>query len=405
MSVRMSSLVVWPSLILTASSIAGCSIEALAGPDTSNTSCDVGSAASDANVDVSVRLLLQVSGEFKDTAANTRATVLAACANIAKDLGGGDSWSKHGDSNDAIANGDNTGACNVAALRIQGIMDASANANFALVVTKGACYPDFAAQTKCDAQCNAEAKCDSGTTETRCEPAALSCTCSSVCKVSGSCRGTVSLEANCTGKCEGTCNGECKGTCTSASGTKTDNDKNCRGKCSASCSGKCTGDCKIEVEGGLNCGANVRCRGECEGAYTEPKCETSFTPPKCVVDASCIAACSSSVSAKAVCDPPSVELLCNTSVNADVAKLAATVRANFPVVLAAAQTQGKLVLDAALRLKAAGEAVVKSSSKLNAHSIACAVGGAKVAGDATAKLSVAVQGGALVTETCTARAQ
>jgi len=398
-----SKLAAAPALFVLAASLTNCSADLL-GADTEGSKCDVTTASTDTLVNANVRLLLQASAELKATASVAKGTVLKACANIATDLGGKDSWTALGDSDGALSNAQGTGACNVAAGRIKAIMEASVSANFALVVTKGACYPDFAAQAKCDAQCNADAKCDSGTTETRCEPAALSCKCDTVCKAGSSCRGTVSVEANCNGKCEATCTGECKGTCTGANGKKTEGDKNCKGKCSSSCNGKCAGECKIEVEAGVSCGVEVRCKGQCQGTYTEPKCETTFTPPTCVVDASCIASCSSSVAAKAVCDPPSVDLLCDATVSADVAKLVATIRANLPAVIGAAQIQGKLVLEAALRLRAAGEGVVKASGDLNAKSIACAVGGTEVAVQAGASLNVTVQGGAEVTDSCASRA-
>ena len=402
MSSTTSKLVAAPVLLLLGASITNCSL--VGDVDSANTDCDVAAASTDTNVDVNVRRVLQASTELRVTAGSARATLLKACANIATDLGATDSWSALGDSSDAISNNKNNGACNVASARIKAIMEASVSANFALVVTKGACYPDFAAQAQCDAQCNADAKCDSGTTETRCEPAELSCKCDTVCRINGACRGSVALEANCNGKCQAQCTGECKGTCTAPNGKKTENDKNCKGKCSSACNGKCSGECKIEGDAGLNCGANVRCKGQCQGTYSEPKCETTFTPPKCVVDASCIAACSAQVDAKAVCDPPSVDLLCDATVNADVGKLVATIRANLPTVIAAAQTQGKLVLAAATRLKVAGETVAKRAGDLNAKSAACAAGGAKVAVEAAASLNVTVQGGGEVVETCATRA-
>ncbi len=393
--------VLTPALLLLLVSLSNCTANSLTGTDSSASSCDdTVSASADANVDANVRLLLQASADFKAIAKTERDAIFKACVGIATDLGGTDSWSAKGDSDDAVANGDHTGACDVASARITSIMEASANANFALVVTKGQCYPDFSAQAKCDAECNANATCDSGSVETRCTPGELSVKCDASCKVSGTCKGTPEKECNCMGKCESTCTGECKGTCTDEHGKKTENDPNCHGKCSASCHGKCKGECKIDEPEGVQCGADVRCKGECTGTVSEPKCESTFTPPKCTVDASCIESCSAKVVADAVCDPPSVDLLCDQSAGPDVAKLVATLRTNLPPLFAASETQGKLVHDAAVRLQASAEAVVKASGDLNAKSITCAGSAVKTSIDAAATLNVTVSGGASVTNTC-----
>lgn len=396
MSSRKSRFV--PALVLGAVGAASSSCSSASVPDEGASApyCDIAAATRDPNVDANVRMVATVAGEFKTTAKAARASVLTACANMARDLGGVDTWSALGDGDAAIANSDKTGACNVAAVCVRRIVDAFPSANLALVITKGACHPDFAAQARCDVMCNGGSACDSESAESRCESAELTCKCDAICKNESACRGTVARHANCAGECAGTCHGECFGTCTGANGALTKKDEDCHGKCDTLCNGKCTGDCTILVQGGMHCGADVRCKGQCEGAYTEPQCEAVFVKPRCLVEPSCIAACSAGVSANALCEAPAVDLLGDASVNPDISKLMTTVRANLPALIAGAGTRGKLLLDAALRLRVAGETLAKDKDKLSARSSACALAGANLAAEATAHMSAVVRGSAEV---------
>lgn len=356
------------------------------------------------DVDATVRVFMQATADLRAVGSKVKLDVKKACASMATDLGAPDTWSALGDGDDAIGNTNGTGACDAASVRIDTIMKASVNANFALLTVPGACHTDFQAQVACDAKCKAEASCDSGTVETRCAPGELSTKCVERCKVQSYCEGTVDLEANCMGKCESTCTGECKGTCTASDGTKTDNNPNCHGKCSASCNGTCRGKCKIDLDVGVACGTNVKCKGECTTTHTDPVCETTCTPPNCKVDASCSESCTASVAARAVCDPSHVELYASASVNADVPKLVATVNANLPVLLSAAEVQGKPALGVVEKLVVTGTAIVKNADSLGGKSIACSAAAAKAAVDASTSLGVSVSASANLTGKCRSNA-
>ena len=359
---------------------------------------------SNLKVDGNVKVFMQASADLRDIGKKVKVDVKTACVHIAGDLGGTDTWTALGDTDDAISNAKGTGACDVAGVRIDTIMKASVTANFALITVPGACHTNFQAQVDCDAKCKAEATCDSGTAETRCTPGELSTTCTERCKEQSFCEGSVTVEANCMGKCESTCTGECKGTCTASDGTKTDNNPSCKGKCSSTCNGTCKGKCKVEVAGGIACGTSCKCKGECTTTHTDPVCETTFTPPTCKVDASCEESCTASVAAKAVCDAPHVELYASASVSADVPKLVATINANLPALIAASEVQGKLALDVCGKLVVTGNAIVQTATKLDGKSIACSAAAAKAAVEASASLSLSVSASASVTGKCRANA-
>lgn len=263
------------------------------GSNGSSLSCpefQVGANFDSASVDDRVRAFMQASANLGEVAATLKPAVMTACAGIAKDLGAQDTWSALGDSDDALGNSNGTGACDVARARAVAIMKGNVSANFALVVTRGACYPDFGAEASCEAGCKAQEQCDPGTVETRCDPAHLNVSCSGTCAAQSYCEGKVDVEATCEGSCEAECSGHCSGTCTDEGGHRTTDDANCHGKCSGHCSGSCNGRCKIDVEGGIQCGSNVTCTGGCTGTYSNPRCETEFTPPSCTIDETCLAA-------------------------------------------------------------------------------------------------------------------
>jgi len=401
-------LIAYPAILVAAPALTlGC-ISTDSGITEATKGCDEFQSASsfaELQVDAKVKVFMQAAAEFRGVATDTRAAVKEACVGIATDLGADDTWSSMGDSDDAISNAQGTGACDAASTRVTAIMEAHAEANFALTVTRGACHLDFDMQTQCEARCDAEKVCDAGSVEERCEPGELSVVCQGSCTAGATCEGTMEVAANCMGQCESTCTGECKGTCTGPDGKRTENDPNCHGKCSSSCNGTCRGLCKVEAEQGLSCGASVSCKGGCEGSFTDPKCETIFTPPKCTIDQKCLDACSAMVAAHPICDPPHVELLADITVSADVAVLQTTIDAHLPKLLAIAEVQGNLVVEAGERLVASGEAVLEASGTLSGKSVSCAAVAAKASAEAALHLRVSVQGSAGVTDSCTSRAQ
>jgi len=201
------------------------------------------------DVDAKVKAFLQASAELKEVSNGIKADLKLACINIATDLGETDRWS--GDNSDsALTNGDKTGACDVAASKIDAIMTATtqAGASCALEVSGGQCTIDAEAQASCEAACKADVKCTEPTVEVRCPPAELSVQCDAECKADAVCEGRQDVAANCMGKCESECQGECRG---ELRGTTA-------GGCAGTCEGKCDG--VATPAGGM-----VGCTGTCEG--------------------------------------------------------------------------------------------------------------------------------------------
>src|SRR5215471_19591785 len=101
-------------------------------------------ATIDANVqvDVRVRALMKASIDLRTVRNDLRGAVKDACSKIAVDLGASDTWSALGDADDAIGNGNGTGACDAARVKIVAIMESDAGkaANFALIKSTGECH-------------------------------------------------------------------------------------------------------------------------------------------------------------------------------------------------------------------------------------------------------------------------
>ncbi len=349
----------------------------------------------DADLDANVKVFLEATADVEKLSVELRDATRIACARIAGDLGAADDWSAVNDPNESTKR-----ACNAASAKIDAILGTNARANVALVVTRGRCHQDFEQIKECDTKCKKQEVCDSGGVETRCEPGQVSLVCEGKCRLSAECEGTAEVAANCMGKCESTCLGECHGTCTKADGTRTENDPSCNGKCSAACNGKCRGVCKVEASGGIECGLNVRCKGECEGRTSDPVCETRCTPPKCAIDTVCFDSCSTRVETRTVCEPTRVELFCDGKVSVEVQKLQATVTANLGTLFDAAEVKGKRTQLAAEKLSAIGEVVVNAAGKTSVKSNACAAAGAKAAVAAAARVKVGVEGSVAVVNAC-----
>jgi hypothetical protein len=348
-------------------------------------------------VDARVRVFMQASVDLRAVAATIKVAVKKACIGIDNDLGVNDSWSALGDVDDAIHNTNNTGACDAARDRITAIMESNAgkSANFALILSHGACHADFDTQIKCEAGCETKETCDPGTVVTRCEPGQISVTCSGSCSANATCEGRSDDACGCQGSCEAECDGMCTAEC--SSGGPPNAAGECHGKCSGHCSGKCTGGCHNDQA--VDCGASIKCKGECMGTVSDPVCETEFNPPSCTIDTSCFECCRASVSTKMKCDPPTVKLLAQTN-DADVLKLVASINANLPPLVDVADQQGKIVVKGVERLVATGQVVLQEAGSLDGHSIACATAAAKVSGEASATLHASAQGGVDVGDTC-----
>lgn len=355
-------------------------------------------------LDVHVRRFMQASADLDGVTGSLRSAVKEACEGMAHDLGVKDTWSSLGDSDDAITNDSGTGSCDQVGARIDAIMTAHVEANFALVVDRGACYPDFTAEAQCEAGCTSAESCTPGSVETRCDPAQLSVQCGGSCEANAFCEGTETTQCNCEGKCEAECMGHCTGHCTDDNGHRTDDDPNCHGKCSDHCSGQCTGRCQVDSSQGIQCGANVYCTGGCTAQESSPRCESDYTPPKCTIDQECFASCRASVAVKAKCDPPTVKLLADVTVNADVKVLVDTINAHLQPLVQCAQTQGHVASDVVPALSSSGQAILNGAGNLDGKSLGCAtVASQSLSNDAT-HLQKLTQAATNVTNHCSSHA-
>ena len=344
-------------------------------------------------VDHKVRVFMQAASDFAASADRIQASVIDSCSKVALDLGAQDSWSAIDDPEDRLSNASRTGACDVAAAQIEEVMIEAGrvNAKVSVLVSKGECHLDFAEQAACDAECEANAKCDPGKCETRCEPGALSVQCHANCQAGAVCVGLPERPANCMGECESTCVGKCHGTCTFKDGRRSENDANCNGKCSSSCNGMCRGRCKLEAPEGVNCGASVRCTGGCSASFSDPVCTTEFTPPSCTVDVDCHAACSARVAAHAVCEPTQVEVFVDVRATPRLQPLVDTLQKNLPALIDAAEKEGELAMNAAHRLGEVGEKLSHQIEDLDGKSLACLGKASSAVGEAVSSFDVSVQ--------------
>jgi hypothetical protein len=398
-------------LVLGAGTLAACSSATTASTGTSTSALGCPefdgrtSFDSSVNVDVNVRAFMEAAATLKSAGSSMHGAVLTACAGIARDLGAKDSWSQHGDSDDAVSNSNHDGACDLAIVRIQAIMQASASAGFALETTPGECHEDFDAQAACEANCSAQTKCDPGTVVTRCDPAQLSVMCDASCKAQATCEGHADAACNCVGASDAHCDGACSGTCIFDDGHQTQGDTACHGKCTADCSGTCTGNCVVHANEGISCGASASCKGGCTGTFSQPKCETDFTPPTCTIDTRCFDSCRAKIAATVQCDPPTAKLVATAGFSADVDALVKTIDTNLGPLVASAEGQGKIVTDAVTQLVANGKVILNAAGSLDTHSLACATAAANAAANAASTLGVTVQASAQVSTTCSSHAQ
>ena len=183
--------------------------------------------------------------------------------------------------------------------------------------------------------------------------------------------GSAEKPANCMGLCESECQGECKGTCFQADGRQTENDPNCRGKCSSSCNGTCRGQCKVDAPEGVECGADVKCKGECSTTYTDPVCTTECGPPVCAVEETCHEVCTAHVSANPICVPTTVTVLLDFEADVDLEPVRTTLEQNLPLLIDAAEQKGQLAIEALERLEVAAEDLEENSDDLDGKSLSC----------------------------------
>ena len=350
-------------------------------------------------IDPTVLRFMQASADFSKASEDLKGEVLTACAAIATDLGGTDTWSSIQDVDKAVSNDDGTGACDVATRLVEEklIEGGSAKAKIALKVSSGVCRFDWTGQVACDAECAVNGVCDSGSAETRCDPASLSVMCDTSCAAGATCEGRPDIVANCAGSCEATCQGQCTGSCFHDDGTITENDPNCNGKCTATCNGSCSGHCEIEAPAGVQCGVNVRCTGGCTGTFSDPACTTEFKPPTCQVDTHCLASCEAELAATAMCDPPIVKIVVDLKVAPALEPVVRTLEKNLPPLIAAAQEKGLTLQLSARELASTGESIKAKLDNLNGHSLSCLAASSTALAEALGHFDVSVRSGVKVT--------
>jgi hypothetical protein len=329
------------------------------GPVTGVLPCDDALSAKAEVLTDAVTDLVQVSNDMK-------ASLVAACSAIAKDLGETPMDASGAEVPDDVVKQN----CDLATTAIKAKVAASGA--IIVLIEGGRCEVDAKAQFDCEAKCDVEGKCTPPTVELRCDPGELSGQCDAECKASATCEGTASVVAQCDGKCAGRCAGMCDGNAST-------------GACPGRCAGTCTGDCTLDASASISCGVDVRCRGGCSVAYKAPTCEGELKPPSCMLDADCEAGCKGQGSLQATCTPPTVV------VTGD-ATLQTTLQANLPAVIKVAAQAG-LVAKAATDVAGAAENVGTAISDSATCTVKYGVAFATAVTDAvaaTASISITV---------------
>ncbi|WP_437304657.1 hypothetical protein [Sorangium sp. So ce388] len=281
---------------------------------------------------------MQSVSDFTGAAGSIVADVSSACQAIALDLGA--------DAATITATKPSERATAWCELAIDQLGDATAGLSISF--QPPSCTVDASVQANCEARCSANVECQLEPAEiiARCDPGELSGRCEGQC--TGTCEGSANLAVACEGTCQGTCEGECDGECsaTSAGG-------DCRGECQGTCKGECRGSCEFAADAQVQC--NADCSGSCDVQFKAPKCKAQLKPPsaECQGSAECSGSCEASASARASCKEPAI----NISGEAEADAAIATLRANLPRLLVAAQARGQLLLGNA-------EAVVSAAGSL-----------------------------------------
>ncbi len=387
------ALVIAGALVGAALSSGGCSAaeNAAQNIEQASSGCDEfsGGASSVASlsIDGDTKAFVTASANLVTIATSTETEVLNACKAINADLKVTDTWTAMAPASGA-PDAECAEACKQAAGKIKAILTADAGAGCELVISGGHCTVDVTKQASCESSCTGMTSCTPGNITTECSPAEITGECSGSCMANATCEGTVTTEAQCKGSCEGECAGMCDST--ACNGTH----------CKGVCEGKCTGDCKLAADAAASCGANVNCRGGCMGTYTAPKCETTVTPPACKASETCKASCTSSVETTSTCTPPGISLDCSATVSADVQAVIDTVKKNLPAIVLFAQSQSKLILDAANQVVTTGNTVASDVTSLGGKAIACAGTAVTADAHAAASVNVSVQASASVSGSC-----
>lgn len=296
---------------------------------------------------VQSQVAAQAVADFAGIATAAVDDLTTACRNIAQDLD-----APKADQDAAEAKADKRERLNswcALAVKTIGTVKASASASITVKATPPKCEASVSAKANCQAKCSVEGKCDIKANPPKCTGGSLQVACKGECTAKAG--ATLKCEGKCTGSCQGSCeaqggvecSGKCEGTCEAggtAGGSGIQADGSCKGVCKGTCSvtppgvtcsGSCKGECSASCTGTAE--ASVKCDGECKADFEPLKCEGGKLEGGCQVDAKCDANCDASVSAKAECTPPSVEVVVTGKAEL-AANLKATLEANLPLVFA-----------------------------------------------------------------------
>lgn len=341
--------------------------------------CDADLVTTLNQLNAAVDALVAVSGEI-------RFDVATACANIANDLGETDvpTITDAESTTDDMLNA----ACTKANTALDAALAGGVTINIA--IEGGHCEINAEAQFNCEASCAVEVDCDPGTIDIRCEPGELAVQCSADCKVGGSCQGTATVQANCTGSCDGVCRGMCNGMTTGQDGVV----------CNSTCEGTCTGECVLDANVDIDCGVDAYCKGGCDADYTAPRCEGEMTPPSCDVDAECQAGCEGQAKFEATCTEPKIVVQFEGQINQ---ALADTLTTNFGAIVSVAVDKGPLVVSATVEVidkfadasaAVGGTAVCAALTTIDLAGNAALAASASVTVNVSVSASVSAQGSA-----------
>ena len=405
----------------------GCSAADLANPGGGLCCTDfkVGAdlTGADFGVDASIKgqfeVFAQASGDFSAAATGALDDVGVACRNIAHDLG-----AKAEDlaAADAQKNPDRTTKYCELAVSAIGAFKADARfmaaGSLTIAFTPPKCEASISAKGSCQAKCDVSGKCDIKANPPKCTGGSLQVSCKGECKAMAGAK--ISCEGGCEGKCEGSCtasggvavdcNGTCEGTCTAKAGVGdgmgAKADGTCQGSCSAKCTAsatapalKCTGSCNGKCDASCkgSAMAAVKCDGECMGDFEPLKCEGGKLEGGCKVEASCDANCDASVSAKAECHPPTLEIKAagQASLSGEVATqfeaAIESLRVNLPNILVVFKARGQGFIDTGTAVASAGVKISGDPGQLGVKGGACALAivGVLTAAGANVNASVA----------------
>lgn len=300
-----------------------------------------------ANADVgafvaSSKDLVEVSMQIEGEAAE-------ACRRMGRDLGVPEQQMHPSQDQ---AGGEAQAACGALRARIDGILQAGMGVQVS--VRPPACTADVQAHAQCSGACNAQV--DPGQVIAQCEPGRLS----------GHCSGT------CQGSCDGSCQGQCDGQCSV---------RNASGQCAGRCSGTCHGSC------------DTTCHAQCQGQWQMPHCDAQIRAPQ--ASAECQASCNARADIRAQCVPAQV-MVQSTASTQDMARLAATLQANLPMLLHAELALGKRLVNTAEMMVSVGANLPNVIGQAGAEAAACVAAAANASATASARIHVSVQASASV---------